>query len=149
MCHALIHKRFLSVTFENEGNPRDGLRWRARADEIQSSFEENLKILSTLGVGEIDWPSAPCGEGVFSTRVESADHGAWAKSPLVGGLRALGYRKAEAVERLKQAADRLRSRLRRAPREEELLREALRPAAKTGGGGIATAAPKPGDGNEI
>jgi len=73
-------------------------------------------------VGDIDWPR---GQGVFSTRVESKD--AWAISPLVRGLRDLGYRKAEVVEWLKQADERLRSRLGRAPSEEELLREALRP----------------------
>jgi len=118
-CHALLHKDLLSVTF----HPRGGLCWRARGDEIQSSFEEDLQILSTLGLGENDWPNEPC--GVFSTRVESKN--AWATSPLVRGLRDLGYRKAEAVKRFEQADQRLRSRLGRAPREEELLREALRP----------------------
>ena len=113
------------MTFQNEGNLRERLCWRTRGDEIQSSFEEDLKILSTLGVGDIDWPSEPCAQDVFSTRVESKD--AWATSPVVRGLRDLGYRKAEAVKRFEQADQRLRSRLGRAPSEEELLREALRP----------------------
>ena len=130
-CHSLLHKNLLSMTFQNEANPRQRLCWRTRGDEIQSSFEEDLKVLSTLGVGDIAWPSEPCAQDVFSTRVESKD--AWATSPLVRGLRDLGYRKAEAplrvnmAERLGQANERLRSRLGRAPSEEELLREALRP----------------------
>jgi len=83
-------------------------------------------------MGDIDWSSEPCGEDVFSTRVES--NAAWAISPLVRGLRDLGYRKAGAslrvnmVERLKQADERLCSRLGRAPSEAELLRERLRPS---------------------
>jgi len=130
-CHRLLHKNLLSVPFQNEGNPREGLRWRTHGDEIHSSFEEDLKVLSALGVRDIDWPSEPCGEGEFSTRVESKE--ARATSSLVQGLRDLGYRRAEAplrvnmAVRLEQADGRLRSRLGRAPSEEELLREALRP----------------------
>ena len=46
VCHALLHRGDLEVS----GNPRNGLRWRARADRLKLSLEEERQELAYVPV---------------------------------------------------------------------------------------------------
>jgi len=121
LCHALVHDGRLRI----EGNPIDGLRWITAAEAIAAPLEEDLKFLSELGL-EGKFTLRAHEERDESTRVDFLDEASPRTASLLRALRSLGYSKADATQRLRQAYRRLFEALRRAPSEEELLREALK-----------------------
>ncbi len=108
--------------------PGYGLSWRTAADGLCAAFEEDLKLLSELGVGRDFAPKSEARAGLRdgdSMRVERRAASPHELAPITGALRSLGFSKVQATERITQALEKLSEEREGAPSEEDLLREAL------------------------
>jgi hypothetical protein len=118
-CHSNAHQGYLRV----ERDARGELRWTPHAESLRIELESDVAELRSIPLCRMDVPPAS-----GFTRVNGGALGR-APQPIVDGLIAalerLGFTRKEARLRLEGALEKLRERLGREPREEELLRAAL------------------------
>jgi hypothetical protein len=118
-CHSGIHAGHLGV----ERDARGELRFIPHAETLRIELEKDVAELRSIPLCRIDVPPA----SVFTRVNGGAPGGAPAPSldGLISALERLGFPRKEARLRLEGARGKLRERLGREPREEDLLREAL------------------------
>ena len=116
VCHALVHQGQLEVS----GSHLDGLRWRARADGLKLSLEEEREELAYVPVlrGLMEAQSGR------PDKVRGLARMAEREKMLLSALRALGFSKAEARERASEVLERLSDRAESMP-EGDLIKEAF------------------------
>ena len=140
VCHALLHQGQLEVS----GSPLDGLRWRARADGLKLSLEEEREELAYVpvlrhrmevrGRGVLETQSGRPDESERPDKVTGKvtgkliDRRAERERMLPSALTALGFSKAEARERASEVLEKLGDRAESMP-EGDLIKEAFRRSA--------------------